>query len=478
MKLPLNSIFILASTALLLTSCELTEVTNPYVTEERFIPSFQSLQTWLNGVRRQASVTVGTVVEFSELVSDNYFNNYTQSSKVFDNPEINYFDQDVANIQASIHKLMEMSKFGLTKLVPLQTGDVNQEKAELLFYQAYAHILGADLYVGLPTEALGEIKSPLQLLQEAISLLEEASSLYAKAEDKDACTILLARCHHRMGNIQEASRFARQAATSPLTLRQVQYGTQNGPSNNFQSAIFSSTTNSFAPLPRLDFLDPKYFHQTATVFEDEKPIAIAKAEEAFLILAEAAAAQQDIGQTKQILKDLLNDVISKRPVIMLDDSRDTRNGGNRNDYPITEVSVKFDEQTTAKEGLVRDRSKGDIPAYKVSGTHVTSRDIDAVRTQDDALYLIYLMRQEIFIAEGRRMTDLGIRFPISQREQLSNNHVTNEHINAIIPDFIPGNRGMDDFVYDKSSATVTMRHDMNKVLVQNKTSPYVMPFIN
>jgi len=476
MKLFIKPLYLFASTALLLSSCELTEVTNPYVTEDRFIPSFQSLQTWLNGVRRQASTTVGTVVEFSELVSDNYFNNYTQSSKVFDNPQINYFDQDVANIQAAIHKLLEMSKFGLEELIPLQTEDSDQEKAELLFYQAYALILGAELYVGLPTEALGEVKSPDQLLELALSLLHEAASLYTATEEKEACTILLARCHYRLGNEQEAIRFAEQAIAHPLSLKQVHYGTTNGPSNNFQSAIFSATTNSFAPLPRLDFLDPKYFHQTANIFEDEKPIAIAKAEEAYLILAEAQVAQEDILTAKQTLKDLLQNSVNERPVTQLDDSKETRNGGNRSDYPLTAVAVKFDEHSAEVAGLVQDRSEGDIPAYSVSGTHITATDIDAIVSADDALYLIYLLRQEIFIAEGRRMTDLGIRFPLSQREQLSNNHVTDQHIQAIIPDFIPDNRGLDDFTYDTATAVVTMKYDMNKILVANKNSAYIMPF--
>ena len=478
MKAYPKPIYLIASALLSMSSCELTEVTNPYVTEDRFIPSFQSLQTWLNGVRRQASATVGTVVEFSELVSDNYFNNYTQSSKVFDNPEINYFDQDVANIHSSIHKLMEMSTFGLTNLIPLETEDSSQEKAELLFYQAYAHILGADLYIGLPTEALGEVKSPEELLQNAITLLTEASSLYDAESEKEACNILLARCYHRLGNIEEAIHFAELGITNPLSLKQAQYGTENGPSNNFQSAIFSSSTNSFAPLPRLDFLDPKYFHQTSNIFEDEKPIAITKAEEAYLILAEAHAAKRNIDACKQALKDMLTNSVRKRTVIKLNDSKETRNGGNRNDYPLIEVAVKFDAQSAAREGLVLDRSKGDIHAYSISGTHITETDIDAISTQDEALYLIYLLRQEIFLAEGRRMTDLGIRFPISQREQLSNSHISSEHTQAIIPPFIPTNRGMDDFTYDPGSGTVTMKHDMNKVLIENKTSNYVLPFNN
>ncbi len=478
MKTKHISLYLLACSALLLNACELTEVTNPYVTEDRFAEGSQSKDIWLDGVRRQASLTVGTVVEFTELVSDNYFNNYTQSSKVFDNPELNYFDRDVTNIQATIHKLMEMSAFGLSKFTYDQTPQEAAKKAELLFFKAYAHILGAELYVGIPTTALGVVETPSELFTKAIALLSEAAPLYNTQADKEACTLLMARCHYGMGHVEEASALARQIIASPLMLRQVKYGTQSGPSNNFQSAIFSSTTNSFAPLPRLDFLDPKYFHQTSTIFDDEKPIAIAKAEEAYLILAEALVAQQNIPAAKQMLKDLLSNTVSKRPVVQLNDNKETRNGGNRKDYPLTAVQVKFDAASPAKSGLVLDRKQGNIAAYSVSGTQVTAAMIDAVATEDDALYLIYLMRQEIFIAEGRRMTDLGMRFPVSQREQLNNANVTDAHIQAIIPDFIPLNRGLDDFTYDTARAVVTMAYDMNKVLVANKTSAYIMPFKN
>ena len=38
------------------------------------------------------------------------------------------------------------------------------------------------------------------------------------------------------------------------------------------------------------------------------------------------------------------------------------------------------------------------------------------KDNDALLALIYLMRQEIFLAEGRRRSDLGIRLPISDVE--------------------------------------------------------------
>jgi hypothetical protein len=46
----------------------------------------------------------------------------------------------------------------------------------------------------------------------------------------------------------------------------------------------------------------------------------------------------------------------------------------------------------------------------------------------------------------------------------------------VIPSFIPSGFEMDGFTYDAAAKTVIIKHDMNRVLVQNKTSPDVLPF--
>jgi len=73
------------------------------------------------------------------------------------------------------------------------------------------------------------------------------------------------------------------------------------------------------------------------------------------------------------------------------------------------------------------------------------------------------------------LADLGIKFPISQIEAGNNAHVSAEYTKALIPDFIPAKTGMDDFTTDATTGTVTMKYDMNKVLVAHKNSPYILP---
>ncbi len=463
---------------LMLSSCELVEVENPNLIEDRFLGAKNSSVEWTNGMRRDMSLVVASNTVFTELVSDNYFNNYTSSSKVFDIPQINFFDQDVANIQAGINRLMEMCDYGLTKVLPADQESTLQQKAEITMYKAYGHIVSADLFVGMPAKPLGEVLSPEAHRNAAITLLIEAQPLFTETNDRLVCALLKARAYYGLGKASEARTEATSVLQNPLLLRQVMYGQNSGLNNSFQGNIYTTTgVNPFAPLPRLDFLDPKYFNVDPVAANDQKPIAIAKAEEAYLIIAEAMVSANELSTAKSTLKAMLADCVSKRTVVSLNDKAETRDGGNRK-YPLTAMKVKFDAASPEKDGYIYDRQAGNINASLVSGTKVTAAEIDAANTQDALLYLVYLLRQEIFIGEGRRMTDLGIRFPVSQREQLGNTNVKAEHTKAILPAFIPKNMEMDDFDINATTGIVTMKHDMNKVLIQNKTAPEIMPFIN
>ena len=81
----------IATAALACTSCELLqpdEIINPNVSEETFLETPNAMTTWVNGANRSFASIIGSYAELMEILSDNYFNNYTQSSKVFDFPTI------------------------------------------------------------------------------------------------------------------------------------------------------------------------------------------------------------------------------------------------------------------------------------------------------------------------------------------------------------------------------------------------------
>lgn len=453
------------------------KVDNPNITDDVYLKTTNVSTTWLTGMRRQMALTMNQVIVNTELVSDNYYNNRTLSSKVFDIPQIDNFDVDVNSIQSAIQKLREMAEYGLSTVVNADQTTTPAQKAEMYFINSYAHVLSAELFVGLPGASLGPVLTPATHYNLALTAINQAIDLQTDATEKSAYTLLKARIYYDMGDAVQARSSATAALTNPLLLKQQAFDGQNGAPNDFQTFLFSSTNNEFAPLPRLDFLDPKYYN-TGTIAVDQKPVSYIKSEEAYLIIAEVQASQNDLGAAQTTLKNLLTDVVAKRPVVSLNDSKETRNGGNRTDYPLTAVKVKFDANDVERDGYVFNRKTGNINISTISGTKVTADDINAATTQDALLYTIYRMRQEIFIAEGRRMTDLGIKFPVSQIEQLNNKNVQPKDVVAQIPAFIPLAKGMDDFTNNTTTGVVTMKYDMNKVLVANKTAKEIFPFIN
>ena len=78
-------------------------------------------------------------------------------------------------------------------------------------------------------------------------------------------------------------------------------------------------------------------------------------------------------------------------------------------------------------------------------------------------------------AEGRRPADLGIRLPLCEAEAANTtNGMT--YTEAWIPSFVPQNYGLDDFIVNDETKTVTITHNMNRIIVQNAHSKDVVPF--
>lgn len=449
-------------------------VDNPNVTEDIYLNTPAPSKSWVNGLKRQLALTMNSVLINTEMTSDNYFNNYTLYSKVFDGPVISYTDIDVNALQQEIGRLREMADYGLETVVASDESVEAESISYMHFCRGFALLLAGENFTGLPIEPLAEVSDWRTLLQIAIEELDLAIEQSSDPEAMAAYQLLKARAYYRLGDLDNAKTLANALLANTSLLFTVSFDGENGVGNEMQNATFTSTQNRFAPLPRLDFLDPKYFDE-GTAASDQKPISLAKAEEAYLIVMEALLAENDLSGAKTVGLDLL-DVVGARPTDVLDDSRELRNGTNRTDYPLTAVQVRESEQDSFKEDYVLDRQAGDITVYTVSGTKVTDGDIEATSNVDELLYLVYRLRQEIFISEGRRMNDLGIRYPVSQTEQLNNPNVGDGFTQAVLPSFIPRDGGLDDFAVDGSTGNITILFDMNQVIVNNKTSEDVAPF--
>ena len=125
--------------ALLLAGCDLVspdEIVNPNVDESAFLHSDNPMETWVNGTEKELALHMSDFVELMEILSDNYFNNYTRSSKVFDIPQLLYTDGDVTNLQRHIGALREMAEYGLTTVADADPHTTNADRFHLLWIKA------------------------------------------------------------------------------------------------------------------------------------------------------------------------------------------------------------------------------------------------------------------------------------------------------------------------------------------------------
>jgi hypothetical protein len=453
-----------------------TGVTNPTVTESSFVGTPNSALAWSRGVERQLAVTMNQVLMGAEVVSDNLFNNRTLYSKVFDIPELESSDFDVRNIAQAVSRLRRLADDGLNIYVPGDANATPQIRADMHFLRGMSHVLAGELFVALPGAPGGTLMTPAQHFAQAVSDFEAAIGLSTNATFQNTARLGIARAQYGAGNRTAARAAAQTVRTAaPTLLRYAQFDQAGGATSTIQTAVYTSVNNEFQPLPRLDFLFPKYYQRSAGA---QSPVAVLKGEEAFLIIAEAAISEGNLAEARTVLGDLIG-VVNARPRETVNEAGQRRGrGGGTWIYPNnSNVLVAASSTDAPRAGLVLNRtSTTQVPT--VSGTSVTTAMLTAATTDVALLELLYLMRQEIFVLEGRRMTDLGIRFPVPLDEALTNPNVsvTDPALNAQLPSFIPRNYGLDAFQYTDGGTLATITHNMNRVIVQNRATPFVAPF--
>lgn len=460
---------------LLLASCNLVapgDIENPNVTEGGYLQGGNAMDTWVNGAEKTLALTVGDFCLQTEIISDSYFNNYTRESKLFDEPKILYNDPDVNGLERAVQQLRATADFAFDKV---SKHDKNVTKAQLFklhTIKAYGFLLGGENFMALPVSERGAVKTWQELLQLALQSLGESEKYAENDTLRSLVHTLKARTYYRLGKVDEALEESGKALKlCDNLLWQVQFDGSNNVFNAMQDDIWKAL---YQPLPRLNFLNPKYVQLTSTY---ESPISIAKAEENHLIMAEALLAKKETDKCKAQLKQLLG-LVKSRPVRHdVKDWAKTRAVGGIKEYPDgAAYTVAASPGEPYRKGLVLSRKKPQVVSVPtVSGTSVTEEMIDRCQGHDALLELIYLMRQEIFIAEGRRMNDLGIRLPISEVEAKANPTAA-PYIKAHIPAFIPLGQGMDAFELDKKNLRVTIQYNMNHLIVGNKTTADVVPF--
>jgi tetratricopeptide (TPR) repeat protein len=450
-----------------------TEVINPNLTREKVLQSKNPMNAWMLGMERQMAIVLNEQLTNAEIASDNYDNTATYFNNNLDPLNLIFTDADINNLQFTIADLRESAVFGLTELKAADPSTTPEQEAELYFYKGYAELLAGELFVALPAEPNGAAVSPADNLNLAIADFKKAMDLTANDDSKASYNLALARAYHRLGDKTNAAIYAQAAIDSnPEYVRFIRFDNPQGLTSDIELALFDRNTfDDLQPLPRLDFLDPKY-HGASNL---DQSVAIQKIEEAHLILAEVALADNSLGQAKTHLKNTLA-VVNTRARETFSDIADGRTQDNEGSRPNkADILVGASPADPLLPGLVLERQATNITVPSVSGTSLTSVQIDLLLSVDAALEKLYLMRQEIFLAEGRRMTDLGIRLPVSEVEALSNSKITTANTTGYAPAFVK-DKPLDAFTYNAATKTAVITVNMNKVLVDNKTSPDVLPF--
>lgn len=477
--------FIKYITAILLTifvgwSCEDPADTfdpkNPDLSVDAIRGTINSAQRILDGAERQLSLALNDLLVVTELASDNYTNTATYFNQFVDNLVIDPTDDDIDDSQFNLHRLRELAQVGLEDIGPADPNYTPNQEAEFRFYEGYARLLMAENFKTLPLEPGGPLVSAEVQLDSAV--MSFTNGLSVATEDFTRASLYMARARalRLLGDVNKAVADADQVlAIDPEFLRMTRYDAVNGPTNTFQDALFDrGSFDDLQPLPRLDFLDPKYNGSDPTM---DIGVPILKAEEAYLIKAEAALPNNNLSGAKTAMINTI-DLVKMRPTATFSDKVEGRTQDDPGSRPNTsDIKVKASPDAPARSGLVLNRQAATVTVPTISGTSVTPAMVNAANTVDEALYLVYLMRQEIFIAEGRRMSDLGIRLVVSATEQSLNPSVTPEDQQPVIPPFIePIRTELDDFTYDPQTKVVTILHDLNQILVDNKTSDLTVPF--
>lgn len=448
---------------------DFTEIENPNLSEASVVGQPNSSTIWLSGIERQLALVLNEIIINAEIASDNYDNTQTFFNQFLDGLGITPQDDDLADMQFAFHRLREMATFGLSSVGPGDPNYTSETQAEYNYFEGISYLFAGMYFVALPVEAGGAALTSVENYNRAVQAFDQAISLNNLPEYNLAKARALYYSGDKAGAVSAAN--AALSVGGNDFLRIARFDEVEDPDNTMEDGLYErGTFDDLQPLPTLDFLDPKYSFNTAA---EDDPVNYLKAEEALLILTEAAIADGDLDGAKGFMRTLLA-TVAGRPLKMVDDSIEGRNElepGSRPNTSCVEVNGRM--------GLVVDRDQGMIPVPTVSGTSLTEEEIDGLSNADDALKVLYRTRQEIFIAEGIRMVDMGVKLVVSETEQLQNENIAagGSESTPQIPPFIDAVKlELDAIQFNPGSCEASTVIDVNEILVNNKSSNLVVPF--
>lgn len=455
-----------------------TDVQNPATTIEDLAEASEPTRSLLPGLRAQFARAMAATSVVTSVVSDDYSIHGTGIEKDWDFPAdilptLNNSTGDRTGIYWNIQELRSLASFVIEEVAPDDPDATPAQVATAHFWRGLAAVMLAENFAAAPLEREGPPVPAQQILDRAVADLNQARQ-GGDSETVLAATAVLARAQRLKGNIPEATTAAQQALTADPAFVLEQGYDASTLDNEVWQVMTIRALQEMQPLPRLDFLDPKFHLRTS-------PIVYAKAEEMYLILAEAAFAQGDFATGRTHLANAIDVASSREKVVFGDD--DLRLNADLSIRPRDdEIRIRADANSPFRSGLVLDR----LNPVLIPPTSDTSLDPDSIRgipatNQQALLHALYLARQEIMLAEGRRLADLGIRLPVMQREIDANTTLSlgDPGTTVTMPSYIPPFDQMDLFTPaspysgEGSDAVlvtdeITIMFDMNRILAQNR----------
>ena len=455
-----------------------TGVNNPTTTDEDLAQATNPTEALLPGLRAQFARLINAYV-VAEVVTDNYSIHGTGLIQTLDAP--NEITPDIMNatgtsatgVYWNVQELRALANFVIDEIAPNDAGAPPPLVAEAHYYRGMAYLIMGEVFSAVPHEEDGTPQPAEVALGRAVTDLQAATGFGPQAN------AALARAYRLQGDRGAAAGAANAVLSAdPEYLFAPPY---DGGSIANTSVFFLvlRALQEMQPLPRLDFLDPKYTVRDAA-------IPIAKAEEMHLILAEVALASGDLAGAKSQLASAIR-LAGTRGNVSFDDIDERRNADLSLRPRDSEILVRADADSPYRAGLVLDRPGDGLTIPNISGTSLDADSVAALSESSDLWHSLWLARQEILFLEGRRLADLGIKLPMMLREIDQNPNISEGGPGTVpvVPGFVPvaPRYAMDVYspveLYDGDgpdaallSTMVTIGVDMNRVLVQNNASPF------
>lgn len=468
--------------ALAMAACDAinpTQVNNPTTTDDDLAQATNPTAALLPGLRAQFARMINAYVVAAEVISDNYSIHGTGIVVDMDEPHevtpdlVNSTGTSASGAYWNVQELRALADFVINEIAPEDAGAPPQLVAEAHYYRGMAYLTMGEVFSNVPHEEDGTPQAASVALGKAITDLQAATGFGPQAN------AALARAHRLLGDAGAAASAANAALSSDPMLLYTQGYDATSISNTPVAFLVLRALQEMQPLPRLDFLDPKYTDREAA-------IPIAKAEEMHLILAEIALASGNMADARTQLANAIT-LAGTRGMVSFDDIDERRNADLSLRPRSSEILIRADADSPYRAGLVLDRPSDGLMIPNVSGTSLDADSIAGLSDASELWHALWLARQEIMLLEGRRLADLGIKLPMMLREIDQNDNINEGDPGTlpIVPGYIPQNPryAMDIYtplaLYDGVDpgvplieTQVTIHVDMNKVLVANNASPF------